>query len=240
MGVRQDKTFVLVHGAWHGAWCYTRVAERLSARGARVFAPTLTGLADRSHLYSPEVNLTTHVLDVVNLIRWHELREIVLVGHSYGGMVITAVADQLSDRIAALVYLDAFVPEDNQCLHDLSPPELVRPQLESATAANRYAVPPIPAAVFNVNPADREWVDRLCTPQPLATFAERVRLTGRCNAVPRKTYVLAGNLPGVGFSRFRDALAARADWRTHELPCGHDVMIDMPEETANIIAGAST
>ena len=234
----QSKTFVLVHGAWHGAWCYTRVAERLSARGSRVFAPTLTGLGDRSHLYSPAINLTTHVLDVANLIRWHELRDIVLVGHSYGGMVVTAVADQLRDRIAALVYLDAFLPEDNQCLHDLAPPEMVRGQLESATEANHYAVPPIPAAVFNVNPADREWVDRLCTPQPLATFTERVKLTGRFNTVPHKTYVLAGDLPGSSFGLFRDALATRTDWLTRELPCGHDVMIDMPDETANIIAGA--
>jgi pimeloyl-ACP methyl ester carboxylesterase len=236
--VLQGKTFVLVHGAWHGAWCYARVAERLRARGGRVFAPTLTGIADRSHLYSPEINLTTHVLDVANLIRWHELRDIVLVGHSYGGMVVTAVADQLPERIAALVYLDAFLPEDNQCLHDLAPPEMVRAQVESATAANRYAVPPIPAAVFNVNPADREWVDRLCTPQPLATLTERVKLTGRFKTVPRKTYVLAGDLPGSAFGMFFDALATRTDWQTCVLPCGHDVMIDMPDETARIVAGA--
>jgi pimeloyl-ACP methyl ester carboxylesterase len=234
----QGKTFVLVHGAWHGGWCYTRVAERLSARGGRVFAPTLTGLGERSHLYDPQINLTTHVLDVANLIRWHELRDIVLVGHSYGGMVITAVADQLAERIGALVYLDAFLPEDNQCLHDLAPPEMVRAQLESATVANRYAVPPIPAAVFNVNPADREWVDRLCTPQPLATLTERVRLTGRFKTVPHKTYVLAGDFPGSPFGMFCDALATQTGWQTCGLPCGHDVMIDMPDETANIIAGA--
>ena len=234
----QGKTFVLVHGAWHGAWCYTRVAERLIARGARVFAPTLTGVADRSHLYNPQVNLTTHVLDVANLIRWHELRDIVLVGHSYGGMVVTAVADQLPERIAALVYLDAFLPEDNQCLHDLAPPEMVRAQVESATVANRYAVPPIPAAAFNVNPADREWVDRLCTPQPLATFTERVKLTGRFKTVPRKTYVLAGDLPDSPFAVFCHALATRTDWQTCGLPCGHDVMIDLPDETAHIIAAA--
>jgi pimeloyl-ACP methyl ester carboxylesterase len=233
----QGTTFVLVHGAWHGAWCYSRVAERLSLRGHRVFTPTLTGVGDRSHLYSPAINLTTHVLDVINLIRWHELRDIVLVGHSYGGMVVTAVADQLPEQIAALVYLDAFLPQNGQCLHDLAPPDMVRAQVESATAANHYAVPPIPAAVFNVNPADREWVDRLCTPQPLATFTEPVKLTGRAHTVPRKAYVLAGDFPLSVFGQFRDPLAKRADWQTHELHCGHDVMIDMPEETAEIIAG---
>jgi len=185
-------TFVLVHGAWHGAWCYERVRQRLTDQGARVIVPTLTGLCERSHLYSPAINLTTHVLDVVNLIRWHDL---------------------------------------------LSAPA-ARAQLESATAANGYGIPPIPAAIFNVNPADREWVDRSCTPQPLATFTERVRLSGRVNTVKRNTYVLATDLPGSEFGRFRDARVGLAQWRTHELSCGHDVMIDMPEQTAKILQAA--
>ena len=231
-------TFVLVHGAWHGAWCYERVRQRLTDQGARVFVPTLTGLCERSHLYSPAINLTTHVLDVVNLIRWHDLEEITLVGHSYGGIVVTAVADRLPERIASLVYLDAFLPEDNECLHDLLSAPAASAQLESATAANGYGIPPIPAAIFNVNPADREWVDRSCTPQPLSTFTERVRLSGRVNTVKRNTYVLATDLPGSEFGRFRDARVGLARWQTHELSCGHDVMIDMPEQTAEILRAA--
>ena len=114
-------TFVLVHGAWHGSWCWKRVRKALQARGHDVFTPTLTGVGERSHLLSPDVNLDTHITDVVNLIRWEELSGIVLCGHSYGGCVITGVADRLSDRIAALVYLDAFVPEDGQSLYDILP-----------------------------------------------------------------------------------------------------------------------
>src|SRR3984957_20745503 len=109
-------TFVLVHGAWHGSWCWKRVRQALQAAGHNVFTPTLTGVADRSHLLSPDVNLDTHIDDVVNLIRWEELSDVVLCGHSYGGMVITGVADALSDRIRSLVYLDAFVPKDGEAL----------------------------------------------------------------------------------------------------------------------------
>ncbi len=102
-------TFVLVHGAWHGGWCWKRVRGALQAQGHQVFTPTLTGVADRSHLLSREVNLETHITDVANLMLWEELSEVVLCGHSYGGAVISGVADRIPDRISALVYLDAFV-----------------------------------------------------------------------------------------------------------------------------------
>jgi len=233
-----NKTFVLVHGAWHGAWSYERVAQRLLNKGHRVYVPTLTGLSERSHLYRPDINLTSHVLDVVNLIRWLDLRDITLVGHSYGGMVVTAVADQISERIASLVYLDAFLPKDNQCLHDLVPEAMAQAQRESATAANLFGIPPIPADIYNVNRTDREWVDRSCTPQPLATFTERVRLTGKVNTVKRNTYVLATDLPASVFGHFRDERVGLEHWDTVGLPCGHDVMIDLPDETVAILEAA--
>jgi pimeloyl-ACP methyl ester carboxylesterase len=233
-----QKTFVLVHGAWHGAWSYERVAQRLLGAGHRVYVPTLTGLSERSHLYRPDINLTTHVLDVVNLIRWLDLHEITLVGHSYGGMVVTAAADQMPERIASLVYLDAFLPQDNQCLHDLVPEPMARAQLDSATAANHFGIPPITADIYNVNLADREWVDRSCTPQPLATFTERIRLTGKVNTVRRNTYVLATDLPASVFGQFRDARIGLPRWQTRELPCGHDVMIDLPAQTFEILRAA--
>lgn len=111
-------TYVLVHGAWHGSWCWKRVRRALQALGHEVFTPTLTGVADRVHLLSPQVNLETHITDVVNLIQWEELSDVVLCGHSYGGCVISGVADRIPDRIGALVYLDAFVLESGQSLHD--------------------------------------------------------------------------------------------------------------------------
>src|SRR3954449_4648480 len=115
-------TFVLVHGAWHGSWCWKRVRKALQSAGHDVFTPTLTGVADRSHLASPNVNLEMHVADVVNLIRWEELDDVVLCGHSYSGCVIPGVADRVPERLRALVYLDAFILENGQSLHDTLPP----------------------------------------------------------------------------------------------------------------------
>ena len=114
-------TFVLVHGAWPGSWCWKRVRHALQAAGHAVFTPTLTGIGERAHLLAESVNLQTQTLDVLNLIRWEELSDFVLCGHSYGGMVVTGVADQMPERLRSLVYLDAFVPEHGQCLADFAP-----------------------------------------------------------------------------------------------------------------------
>src|SRR5438874_13830434 len=136
-------TYVLVHGAWHGSWCWKRVRQALQAAGHDVFTPTLTGVADRSHLISRDVNLETHITDVVNLIQWEELTNVVLCGHSYGGCVISGVADRIPDRIAALVYLDAFVPENGQSLHDTLPPEVRNGQIEQMLQSGEgWKVPP--------------------------------------------------------------------------------------------------
>jgi pimeloyl-ACP methyl ester carboxylesterase len=231
-----QSTFVLVHGAWHGGWCYSRVADRLRAAGHRVFTPTLTGLGDRSHLYSRSINLTTHVTDIVNVFEWEQLQDVILVGHSYGGMVVTGVADLMPQRMSSLVYLDAFLPGNNQSLLDLLPPERAQAMRDSANEQNDFAVPPASAAFFNVNEADREWVDSLCTPHPFAALSERLNLTGGIERVHNKIYVLATGRVG-SFSRFRDSVVNKPGWSTCELPCGHDVMIDMPDATAAILTG---
>src|SRR5262245_4483830 len=114
------KTFVLVHGAWHGGWCWRRVADILERQGHKVFAPTLTGLGERSHLMRAGINVSTHATDVVNLIQWEDLAGVVLCGHSYGGMVVSGVAEQVADRIASIVFLDAFVPENGDSMLDLT------------------------------------------------------------------------------------------------------------------------
>src|SRR6267378_2826303 len=138
-------SFVLVHGAWHGSWCWKRVRTSLQAKGHDVFTPTLTGVAERSHLLSPEVSLETHILDVVNLIRFEELSEIVLCGHSYGGCVISGVADRIPDRIGKLVYLDAFVLQDGESAHDTLPSAQRDLQLElTRQHGEGWKVPPIP------------------------------------------------------------------------------------------------
>jgi pimeloyl-ACP methyl ester carboxylesterase len=224
----EQRTFVLVHGAWHGGWCWRRVRDRLTARGHRVYTPTLTGLADRSHLLSESVNLSTHITDVVNLIRWEELMDVVLCGHSYGGMVVTGVADKMSERLAALVYLDAYVPESGQSMQDLRPRELPA----------GLTAPPIKAETFRVNERDRAWVDRQCTPHPTASMTEKLSLTGAFRGVRRKVYIRAAEYPNPAFDAAYARVKADPSWVAQEVPCGHDVMIDIPDALAELLEAA--
>src|SRR6266851_1528742 len=233
-------THVLVHGAWHGSWCWKRVRMALQALGHDVFTPTLTGVADRVHLLSPKVNLETHITDVVNLIRWEELSDVVLCGHSYGGCVISGVADRIPDRIGALVYLDAFVLENGQSLHDTLPPPMRDAQLEQAQQSGEgWKVPPIPAEAFHVNAQDLDWMNRQCTMQPLATFQQPLHLTGEIARIKNVTFILATGWAPSPFPPFCEKARTKG-WRTVTLQCGHDVMLDLPEElTRELLAGSS-
>jgi pimeloyl-ACP methyl ester carboxylesterase len=231
-------TFVLVHGAWRGSWCWTRVRPALQALGHDVFTPTLTGVGERSHLLSPHVTLDTHIDDVVNLIRWEDLRHVVLCGHSYAGAVVAGVVDRVADRIGALVYLDAFVLEDGQCVHDALPAAHRELQLDLAQRVGEgWKVPPIPAEVFNVNPADRAWVDSQCTMQPLATFQQPLRLSG-VRAPKSTTFILATGFTDSPFPPFYDRARVKG-WATATIDCGHDVMLDRPEELTAILSGVA-
>jgi pimeloyl-ACP methyl ester carboxylesterase len=229
-------TYVLVHGAWGGGWKFARVADALRKRGHTVFTPTLTGAAERSHLLSGAINLTTHVTDVLNVIRYEDLSGVVLLGHSYGGMVITQVADKIPEKIAALVYLDAFVPEDGQSLFDLNIPANTQMFLTRAGGNGGLLIPPPPAkAYFNVNDADAPRADELAAPQPIGTMIEKVALTGAYRNVKKNIYVHGTVLPRESpFKRFHDAAKA-AGWETHALPCGHDIMLDLPDELTAIL-----
>ncbi len=222
-------TYVLVHGAWHGSWCWKRVRRALQSRGHEVFTPALTGVADRLHLLSPQINLETHITDVTNLIRWEELSDVVLCGHSYGGCVISGVADRMPDRISALVYLDAFVLENGQSLHDTLPPEVRNEQVEGARqVGDGWKVPPISAEAFNVNAKDRDWVNRQCTMQPLATFQQPLHLTGGINRIKNVNFILANGWAPSPFQQFYKQ-AKTMGWKTLTMECGHDVMLDLPE-----------
>lgn len=198
-------TFVLVHGAWHGSWCWARVRKSLLDKGHEVFTPTLTGVGERSHQLAPDVDLLRHIEDVANLVLWEDLSSIILCGHSYGGCVVSGVADRLPERIAALVYLDAFLLEDGESLHDALPAEQRQLQLDlTAEHGEGWRVPPIPAEAFNVNAADREWVDRQCTPQPLATFQQALRLQGGLSQIPKNYFIYAANWQDSPFTRFHE------------------------------------
>ncbi|MGH3441944.1 MAG: alpha/beta fold hydrolase [Nitriliruptorales bacterium] len=231
-------TFVLVHGAFHGGWCWRGVVAPLRAAGHEVFAPTLTGLGERSHLASPAVDLSTHVRDVANLIEWEELRDVVLVGHSYGGMVITGVADRLAERLRALVYLDALVPEDGQCALDLQLPERREAILEEVAANGGWQWPPRPAEFYGVrDPAKQAWVDGKCTPQPFRTLFERLHLDGPPGArISRKLYIRCTDPPLAYMRRFYEWASGAPGWQVTELATGHDAMVTEPEALAQILA----
>jgi pimeloyl-ACP methyl ester carboxylesterase len=232
-------TFVLVHGAWRGSWCWKRVRHGLQALGHDVFTPTLTGVGERSHLLSPQVTLDTHIDDIINLLQWEELTNVVLCGHSYGGCVISGVVDRIPDRIGALVYLDAFVLEDGQSLHDALPAAHRDAQVDLARrVGDGWKVPPIPAEAFNLNPADRAWVDRQCTMQPLATFQQPIRLSGGSQSPKNITFILATGFDNSPFPPFYDRANAQG-WTTTKIDCGHDVMLDRPEELTRALASVA-
>jgi len=233
-------TFVLVHGAWHGSWCWARVRRALIAAGHEVFTPTLSGVGERSHALSPDIDLQMHVADVANLIRWEELDRVILCGHSYGGCVISGVAEAVGDRIAALVYLDAFLCGDGESLHDLLPDEAREQQLSLARDyGDGWRVPPIPAEIFNVNARDRDWVDSQCTPQPLATFQQKLRLGAGPSPISRNHYIFASGWEGTPFTHSYERAKARG-WTTSEIACGHDVMLDSPEALTRELLGVAS
>jgi pimeloyl-ACP methyl ester carboxylesterase len=234
MATATSKTFVLVHGAWHGGWCWRRVADLLEAKGHKVFAPTLTGLGERSHLMRHGINVSTHVTDVVNVLKWEGLSDVVLCGHSYGGLVVSGVAEKSSSAIGSIVFLDAFVPENGDSMAALTS-QAVRDNLKIAAERGDLGVPARSAAAFLVNAKDQAWVDAMCVPQPIGTMTEAMTLTGARERIARKSYIRAAAYPNPGFDLAYARVKADKSWRTYEVPCGHDVMVDMPERLAEIL-----
>jgi pimeloyl-ACP methyl ester carboxylesterase len=231
-------TFVLVHGAWHGGWCWQRVADRLRGGGHRVFTPTLTGLGERSHLLRDGIDIGTHVTDVVNVMTWERLSDVVLCGHSYGGFVISGVAEQMAAAIRSIVFLDAFVPNDGDTTQSLTSATM-QEAIRAALASGALGMPPRPAEFFGVNEADRAWVDSLCTPQPIGTFTYKIALTGAREKIARKTYIRAKSYANPGFDRALATAKADPSWRVHEVASGHDVMVDAPERLSELLVEAS-
>jgi pimeloyl-ACP methyl ester carboxylesterase len=229
-----SKTFVLVHGAWHGGWCWRRVADLLEAKAHKVFAPTLTGLGERSHLMRAGINVSTHVTDIVNVLKWERLSDVVLCGHSYGGFVVSGVAEQAANKIGSIVFLDAFVPENGDSMASLTS-QAVRDNLKIATERGDIGVPARSAAAFLVNEKDQAWVDSLTGPQPIETMTEQMKITGARERIAKRSYIRAGAYPNPGFDKAFARVKADKAWRTYEVPCGHDVMVDMPERLAEIL-----
>jgi pimeloyl-ACP methyl ester carboxylesterase len=230
--------FVLVHGAWQGNWVWERVADRLRAAGHRVFTPSLTGLGERAHLAGPKVDLETHVADVLGVIEHHELSGVVLCGHSYGGMVVGGAADRVPQKIASLVYLDAFIPEAGKSMLDLLPPEGAAAQRNSAK--DGWRVPRISAAEFRVQGNDDiARLDRRAVDQPLATLDQKSSVTGAWKSIPHLAYIRAAGQPRPTFARFADQVRHDPKWQYFEVPCGHNVMLDLPDALTGILLGCA-
>src|ERR1700742_4943621 len=233
------RTFVLVHGSWHGGWCWRRVADRLEKRGHKVYTPTLTGLGERVHLLNASVDLNTHVTDVVNLIKYEGLQNIVLAGHSYAGAVITGVAEQALPSIGSIVFIDAFLPVNGDTMLSMTTEQLRAASLE-AKAKGDISRPVVPAAAFGVNEKDRAWVNSKLTPQPLGPSFTTIKYTGARDKVAKKTYIRALGYPQPAFDKWLAQCKADSTWRTHDVEnTGHDIMVDQPDALAELLVGAA-
>ena len=235
-------TFLLVHGAWHSGRAWERVAPLLESAGHRVLAPSLTGYGDKAHLLGPEVGLDTHVEDVVTLIEDEDLTDVVLVGHSYAGLVISSAANQVPDRIAHLVYLDAMVPEHGETAVDVMPVTQSLIDL-AARSDSGWRVPPLPEqpppfGLFGVtDPADVAWLRTMLSDQPVRCLQQPVRLDNPAvNAIPRTHIHCVGAKPAGLVRRPVPALQPNGSpAQVWELPTGHDCMVTMPAELSELL-----
>ncbi len=235
MGARRSaRDFVLVHGAWHGGWCWSRTARLLTAAGHRVFAPSLSGLADRAHLFGPWIGMATHVEDIVRLVEFEGLDDFVLVGHSYAGSVITGVGDRLRERVSHYVYLDAVVPPDDARTWrwaDVMSEQGRNERLAAIDGDGRgLMLPAPPVDVFGIaTEADREFVAAHLTPMPAATFLEPIELRAGGTRGLRRSYVAAAAPVYQGLRAVADRIRGEAGWHFEEIQAGHDMMVDAPD-----------
>ena len=223
-------TIVLVHGAWSGAWSWQAAARLLRRRGFEVYAPTLTGMAERSHVSAAAVGLESHIADIAGLLRYEELENVLLVGHSYGGMVITGAADRVPERIGGLVYLDAFLPRSGEALWDIVEPEMAERQRQLAREHDGGVSVPRPPGMSPPDASDR--VARLRTPQPARTLAEKFVSVRKEQTWPRRHYILCTENAGTFVTvarRVRDDPA----WEYSEFAAAHDVVRTKPQLTAD-------
>jgi len=224
-------TFVLVHGAWHGGWCWRFVRPLL--KGHQVFAPSLTGLGERKHLARPDIDLDTHITDVVSLLEMEDLRDVVLVGHSYGGMVVTGAADRAHERVTRIVYLDAFVPENGKCLLDYVVPERAARMREEGEKMGSVTPPPLSLWGL-VRDEHVNFVKPREVRHPFGTMVQKIRLQGRAEHLP-KTFIYCSSPATGSFDQFAAKYRTARGWTFHELATGHDAMILMPERVAELL-----
>jgi pimeloyl-ACP methyl ester carboxylesterase len=230
------KTFVLVHGAWHGGWCWSKVASILRGRGHSVFTPTQTGLGERSHLLSKSIDLDVFITDIANVLKWEDLNDVVLVGHSFGGNAVSGVADRMRDRIRSLVYLDAVVLENGQSVFSQLPKDVVEARTKAAQeTSGGLSIPAPPPSAFGItDAAQAQSVASRLTPHPFYTYVSPLKLENKVgNALPASYIVCTDPIYKV-LETSRNWVKA-AGWKMVEIRAGHDAMVIAPERLAELL-----
>ena len=227
MNSRSAKTFLVCHGAWSAGWAWKKMHPLMQAAGHRLVTPSYTGLGERAHLANPSIDLETHIEDVLNVIQYEDLRDIVLLGHSYGGMVATGVADRASDRVAQLIYLDAFVPRDGQSLFDLN--ESGREHLQQAADnGDGWRVPPLQTPP-DTSPADVEWLTARRVHMPVKCFETKLKLQNGEPTLPR-SYIYATRItPADTFGQFAKRAKSETGWRYYAIDASHSPNVTAPD-----------
>jgi pimeloyl-ACP methyl ester carboxylesterase len=223
-------TFLVAHGAWSAGWAWKKMRPLMAAAGHVLWTPTYTGLGERVHLASPAVDLDLHIQDIVAVLETEDLRDVLLIGHSYGGMVATGISDRARDRIAQLIYLDAFVPSDGQSLFDLQPPEM-RERMQTAAKSGYVPANPMPP---DTPEADVAWAQGRRFPQPVRTFEQPIRLAGG-EPPPRHYIYCTRAAPGDVFGQFAARAQSEPDWRYHTLDASHNPHITMPQQLMGLL-----
>lgn len=228
-------TILIIHGAWSAGWAWKKMRPLLRARGHEVFTPTCTGLGERAHLAHAGVSLDTHIDDMLAVLEYEDLHDVVLVGHSYGGMVATGVADRAAARLAQVVYLDAFVPRHDQSAFDLIPAAArERSQAAAQREGQGWLLPanPLPP---DTDPADVAWALPRRRMQPIKAFSTPLQLSGAGDALPRSYIYCTRSGPGDVFRPFAETARASAQWRYYELDASHNPHITMPDTLAELL-----
>jgi pimeloyl-ACP methyl ester carboxylesterase len=220
-------TFLVCHGAWSAGWAWKKMHPRMSAAGHRLVTPTYTGLGEREHLANPSIDLETHIQDILNVIKYEDLRDVVLIGHSYGGMVATGVAGRARDRIVQLIYLDAFVPKDGQSLLDLNEPARQR-MMDLAKSGDGWRVPPNPTPP-DTSEADIEWLTERRVDMPIKCFEMKLRLPDGELTLPRSYIYATRTTPADTFGPFANRAKSEPGWRYYELDASHSPHVTTPE-----------
>jgi pimeloyl-ACP methyl ester carboxylesterase len=228
------KTFVLLQGTFYGSWIWRRVADQLEQAGHKVFVPALTGLCERSHLLSRDVNLDTHIADVVNLVKWESLENVCLVAWSYAGFVGSGALETIGDRVSSIVWLDAFLPADGHRPLDFTAfSAAVQKAFDKGEAG--FGPPPKLPPIF-VAERDQSFAQSKLTPQPIGTFLQPVKLSGALEKVAKKTFIRLPKFPQPAFDKALADCRSDKSWSAFELPdAGHMAMLDAPDRVSELI-----